>query len=271
MGMPVSVHVRGPAARGGPGHDGVAAGVAAVFEELRVVDRRFSTWKADSEVSRLARGELALPECHGDVREVAALCRRARDATGGWFDADLPDHDGVLRFDPTGLVKGWAVERAARRLRALPGHDFTLNAGGDVVVGCARSDTPPWLVGVEDPADVGRLLMVVPLRNGAVATSGTAARGAHIVDPFTRAPAPDRLRSVTVVGPSLLWADVHATALTARGELPEPLPDCLDGYAVITVDRRGRVTTRTGGPRVDPADPQPAHREHPGSHGTLVG
>ena len=238
MGMPISIHVRADRPRDEP----VAAAAERVFAELRRVDAVFSPWKADSQVTRLARGELALADCDPTVREVAELCEQARERTEGWFDADLPTPDGGRRFDPTGLVKGWAVERAARQLAALPGADFMLNAGGDVVVGCRRTDTPDWQLGIEDPADRSRLVATVPLRVGGIATSGTAARGAHIYVPGTGRPATDLL-AVSVIGPSLMWADVYATAAFARG------PDCvrwlsgLPGHVGVVVALDGTVTT----------------------------
>jgi thiamine biosynthesis lipoprotein len=210
---------------------------------LHRVDAVFSPWRADSQISRLGRGELALADCDPDVRDVAELCEQARERTEGWFDTDLPAADGSRRFTPTGLVKGWAVERAAEQLTALDDADFLLNAGGDVIVGCRRTDTPDWQVGIENPADRSALVATVPLRAGGIATSGTAARGAHIVLPRTGRPA-GGLLSVTVVGPSLMWADVYATAAFARG------PGCAEWLAtlsrqvvVLAVALDGTVTT----------------------------
>lgn len=240
MGMPISVHLRGP--------DPVGAGseaVQAVFAQLREVDRVFSTWKADSEVSRLQRGELDVTQCAPEVREVVQLCAEAKERTEGWFDAWLPGpNGGPRRFDPTGLVKGWAIERAGDLLAAVPEHDFLINAGGDITVGCHRTDTPPWTIGIENPADRSRLVATAPLRTGGVATSGTAARGAHILDPTTGLPA-TALGSVTVIGPSLMWADVYATAAFARG------PACADWlrglaeHVSLLVALDGTLTTIT--------------------------
>jgi thiamine biosynthesis lipoprotein len=113
------------------------------------------------------------------------------------------------------VVKGWAAERASRHLAALPDTDFCLSAGGDLV-GRTAADSEPWRIGIEDPADPSRVIAVVPLRTGAVATSGTAHRGAHLVDARTGR-APDGVASVTVIGPSLTWADIDATAAYALG------------------------------------------------------
>ena len=156
MGMPVSAHVRGPLAR----EPALEPALAQAFAVLRRADAVFSTYRPDSDISRMARGEIDLAGAHPDVAEVAGLCELARERTGGWFDADLPLPGGGTRFDPTGLVKGWAVQRAADVLAAVPDHDFCLNAGGDVIAGCGRSDTPDWQVGVEDPLDRSRLIDV---------------------------------------------------------------------------------------------------------------
>ncbi|GAA1884650.1 FAD:protein FMN transferase [Lapillicoccus jejuensis] len=237
MGLPVSLHVRGPGAHG----DAVAAALAAAYERLRADDATFSPYRPDSVVSRVRDGRARLAGCGPRVRLVASLCDEARERTDGAFDAVRPDPvTGRRWWDPTGLVKGWAVQDAVRGLREElerlgrrhGGYDLLAVAGGDVAVACARTDTPDWVVGVEDPADRARLLATVRLRTGAVATSGTAARGAHVHDPRTGVAA-TRLASATVVGPSLLWADVDATALLVDGR-PDPAP--LPGWFRRQVD-----------------------------------
>ena len=241
MGMPVSVQVRGPAAEGSV----VRGAVQALFAELRAVDERFSTYKPGSEISRIGGGTLALGDAAAEVREVAALCDEARRRTGGAFDAWLRDAAGRPRFDPTGLVKGWAVERAARHLAALDDHDFCLNAAGDVRVGCSSTDAPAWRVGIEDPVTADLIAAIVELRSGAVATSGTARRGAHIIDPASGAPAL-ALRSVTVAGPSLTWADVYATAAFVRGEEAIPFLEGVEGYEGLVIDGDGGKRSTSG-------------------------
>lgn len=216
MGLPLSVHVRGPAASG----PDVEEAVESAFTSLRLDDELFSTWKPDSLISRVRRGEVALQDSGPLLLEVAELCDEARRRTRGAFSAWLPGRDGIPEFDPTGLVKGWAVQRAfhalTARLAAVGSHDLLISAGGDVVLGCARTDTPGWVVAVEDPRDRSRALLTLRMRAGAVATSGTAARGQHIINPESGRPAAGLL-SATVVGPDMLWADVYATAAFVDG------------------------------------------------------
>src|SRR5690242_15608474 len=152
MGMPISLALRGRHA-----DDAAArAAWAAVTEELREVDRVFSTYRADSFVSRLARGELGLEDCPDEVGEVLAIGAAAERDSGGAFSVRLPGPDGGEVLDPSGVVKGWAVERAAAHLHALDGTDFCLSAGGDMTCRTLDPAGPPWRIGVEDPADPGR-------------------------------------------------------------------------------------------------------------------
>lgn len=268
MGMPVSFHVRGPLVREGPvreadggspdggspdpvGTGPVADAVRRAIADLHRTDTIFSTYQRGSQISRLQRGELEPAGCDPWVREVIELCVQARERTDGWFDADLPDRSdpaGPRRFDPTGLVKGWAIERVTRDLSAaLPDHDVLVNAGGDIGVRCRRTDTPDWVLGIEDPADRSRMLATVPLRTGGMATSGTAARGAHIVDPRSGA-AVDRGGSVTVIGPDLMWADVHATAAFAMGDAAPDHLARLAGHLSFVVHPDGTTMTIPGPP-----------------------
>lgn len=245
MGLPMSVHIRGPRATG----DAVAAAVGTAFDELRADEQMFSIWKPDSPVSRIRDGRDRLAEAGPRIRHVAALCELAAHRTGGAFSAWLPGPDGALRFNPTGLVKGWAVEQAftalRERLRPLGAHDALICAGGDIAVACTRTDTPDWVVAVEDPRDRSRTLRTFHLRSGAVATSGTAARGAHILDPVTGRPA-DGLLSATVVGPELMWADVYATAAFVRGPRGIGWLATLPGHAALLVAPDGAVSTFQG-------------------------
>jgi len=212
MGMPVSLALRGRH------RDDDAARLAweACVAELTEVDRVFSTYREDSVISQLSRGAIRLADCPAEVHEVLALGDRARVESGGAFDVRRPGPDGVPTLDPSGVVKGWAVERASAHLRALPDTDACLSAGGDMVCHVADAGRPPWRVGIEDPRDPQQLLATVAVRRGAVATSGTAHRGEHITDARTGA-VPGAVASVTVVADDLTWADIDATAAYAMG------------------------------------------------------
>ena len=205
MGMPIGLALRGRHA--GDAHGDAAW--AAALEVLRAADRTFSTYRADSVISRMNRGVPV--DTPPEVADVLAIGAAAERSSGGAFALR---RDGVL--DPSGVVKGWAAERAAVALAALPDTDFCLSAGGDITCRTGDPAAAPWRIGIEDPRDPTRIVAVVPIRTGAVATSGTAHRGAHIVDARTGR-APGGLASVTVVGRSLTAVDVDATAAFALG------------------------------------------------------
>ncbi|MGW2570150.1 FAD:protein FMN transferase [Streptomyces sp. NPDC001537] len=223
MGTVFSFDVRG----GEPG--AVQAALAEAIAGLHRVNEVFSTYREDSQVSRLARGELTVEQCAPEVAEVLALGAEAERTSDGWFSLR---YEG--RLDPTGIVKGWATERAARLLAATPGvSGVSMNGGGDVQLLGMPEPHRPWRVGVADPLRPGGLAAVVSAAGAdelAVATSGTAERGAHIVDPRTGRSAVTDLVAVTVVAPKLTWADCWATAAFAMGSSQglrwlESLPD----------------------------------------------
>jgi FAD:protein FMN transferase len=210
MGMPIGIDA--------------AVDPGPAFDWLRDVDATFSTYREDSEISRLDRGELTLAECRPEVDEVLTRCVALERETGGYFSVRPAG-----RLDPSGLVKGWAVDRAAERLAGR----FCINAGGDVL---ARGG--PWRIGIRHPEDLG-LAAVLAVEDLAVATSGAYERGAHITDPHTRRP-PEGLLSVTIVGPELATADAYATAAFAMGADGPEWTATLEGYDAmcITADRR---------------------------------
>lgn len=236
MGMPISVHVRGALARSAD----VAAAVESAMADLHEVEVIFSPYRVDSQISRIQRGELTLEDASSKVRQVEALCQTALERTDGWFDAwnSTPGMPGV--FDPTGLVKTWAVSWAARHLDAFaPGLGYAFGAGGDLQLRPAP-DGEPWTIGIEDPRDQSQVLARIPISDGAVATSGSASRGAHILDPRTGLAAAGVL-AATVVGPSLLWADVLATTAVARGTSAVEWVNTLHGTSGMLVMESGEV------------------------------
>lgn len=212
MNMPISLAMRGRHAHDDAGSRAWDRAMA----ELREVDRIFSTYRDDSSISRLARDEIAFSECPAQVREVVRLGQQAEIESGGAFSIWRPTPGGTLTLDPSGVVKGWAVERAAQHLRILAGTDFCLSAGGDMVCRTLDPEAEPWQIGIEDPFDPTQVRAVVPVSNGAVATSGATHRGTHITDARTNS-VPQAIASVTVIGDNLTWADIDATTAYALG------------------------------------------------------
>jgi thiamine biosynthesis lipoprotein len=207
MGMPISLALRGR-------HTDDAAALAAWSKALAVLhtaDRVFSTYRPDSHISRLNRGEVTPADCPPEVAEVLALGEQARLESAGAFNVR---RSGTL--DPSGVVKGWAVERAAQALATLADTDYCLSAGGDMTCHVASPESPAWRIGIEDPHHPNTIAAVVPIRIGAVATSGLNHRGNHITDARSSM-TPTAVASVTVVHDNLTWADIDATAAFALG------------------------------------------------------
>lgn len=214
MGTVASLHIRAASSASRPQIEQAAQ---QAFALLARADGVFSSYRPESDLMRHRRGELALEDADPWMAEVMTLSAEAVEATGGLFTTDLVGPDGSCGWDPTGIVKGWAADRAAEVLRAVPGVVFCLNIGGDLIAGRGAGPIPAeiplsWRVGVADPAAPGRVSAVVTVEEGAMATSGTAERGRHIIDPRTGAAAETELTSVTITGPSLAWTDVWATA-----------------------------------------------------------
>ena len=234
MGTVVSLDLRGPGDR-----EAAIADAVAWFHE---VDRRFSPFLPDSETCRHGRGEITQRDRSRELAHILQVCQRVTDLSGGAFDAWRSG-----RFDPSAYVKGWSAGRAAELLRARGCTDWSINAGGDVLVSGAPGPGARWRIGVQHPFDRGALATTVQGTDLAVATSGTYERGAHIVDATTGATAQTAV-SVTVVGPDLGIADAYSTAAFALGADGPAWLAGIPGYESFTIWATGGVTATGGFP-----------------------
>ncbi|MGR2753082.1 FAD:protein FMN transferase [Agromyces arachidis] len=239
MGTVVSLRLGAPARTDGAGPDAATDAVRSAFTRW---EARCSLFLHDSELSRVARGELGLPEAGDEVRDAYAIALRWRDATGGSFTPHRGD--GVIDLD--GVVKALAAEEAGRALDEAGRTGWAIGAGGDVLVGGGGE----LAVGIVDPLDRGAMLARVDLdgdRRRAVATSGSAERGDHIWTVAGLAATP--FAQVSVAARDLLTADVLATAIVSGGF------DALDAIAarfdvdVLAVTREGGLLATPGWPR----------------------
>ncbi len=232
MGMPITIDVRDAAV--------LERTFEEVFDELVRIDRLFSPFLADSAVSRINAGTLRPGEAGPLIAEVIARCRGYEVETGGYFSAWAGG-----RFDPSGLVKGWALARACAILD-LHGHrDYFVDGAGDVRTRGESEPGTPWRVGVRHPVERDKVVRVVVASDLAVATSGTYEKGAHIVDPHTGRPA-TALVSLTVVGPDIVAADVYATAAFAMGLAGLAFVEGRPGYEAYAIEPTLRGSWTTG-------------------------
>lgn len=232
MGMPITVEVLDPGF--------TPAALDWVYAYFVRVDETFSTYKAASEISRLNRGDLREEQCSRAMRTVLALSEQTRQETRGYFDIQ---HNGMR--DPSGIVKGWAVRNAARRLADDGWRDYYIDAGGDIQMSGTKAGSP-WRVGIRNPFNRHENVKVLALSDCGVATSGTAIRGQHIYDPH----APDALllevASITVIGPDVYEADRFATAAFAMGTRGIRFIEELPGFEGYMIDAHARATYTSG-------------------------
>jgi len=248
MGGPISVQLTDPL----PARrlEELAEGV---FDWFREVDERFSTFKPDSEVNRFDRGDLALADASADLRLVVETCADLWRDTDGYFDAYASG-----RFDPSGYVKGWAVQVASDRLLAAGCRSHWINAAGDIRARGGPKPSEPWRIGVRHLWQPDKVCWVLGGTDFAIATSGTYERGFHVVDPYRGTPATG-LTSVTVVGKDLGLVDAYATAGVAMGRSGLRWLADLPGHEVgiVTDDE---LSFRSDGLPVlpgEPVDPPP--------------
>jgi FAD:protein FMN transferase len=232
MGMPVEIDVRDPEVD--------PAALDAAFAWLREVDETFSTFKPDSQISRLARGELTIAQCDPEVDEVLSRCAFLHDMTGGFFSVRAAG-----QLDPSGFVKGWAVGKAADVLDDAGARMFSINAGGDIVLRGRPAPAKLWRIGIRHPIETDKLAAVLAGEDIAIATSGEYARGAHIIDPHSGRP-PSGLLSATIVGLDLATADAYATAAFAMGDEGPAWAATLPGYETLCITTDHAVLTSPG-------------------------
>jgi FAD:protein FMN transferase len=233
MGMPVMVEVIDASASD--------ALVDAVFDYFEYVDNTFSTYKDESEISRINRGEIALDDASDDMRAIFALAEQTRLETDAYFDIL---HGG--KYDPSGVVKGWAILNAAAILAREGISNFYVDAGGDIQMAGRNGEGQAWRVGIRNPFQPDEIIKVLALSDCGVATSGTYVRGQHIYNPRNDADALEEIVSMTVIGPDICEADRFATAAFAMGRDGICFIESLPGFEGYMIDRHQRSTFTTG-------------------------
>lgn len=233
MGMPIEIEISDSNAQ---------AALEAAFAYLVSVDERFSTYKKDSEISRMNRGEITLSEASADMREVFALAEKTKKETNGYFNICRPDGHS----DPSGIVKGWAILNTGALIRKAGHENYFVNAGGDIAMNGTTAEGKDWSVGIRNPFNVNEIVKVVHPRGKGIATSGSYIRGDHIYNPHTPKQELKEVVSITVIGPDVFEADRFATAAFAMGKkgivFIENLPD-FEGYMI---DVHGVATATSG-------------------------
>ncbi len=240
MGMAISIDIRQPLPEAGALDD--------VIAWLHHVDDTFSTYKHDSEISRFGRGELSITDLSTETEDVLLRCLELTEITDGTFDAFAVPAPNGTTLDPSGYVKGWAIEHAAHILEAAGARNLCINAGGDIALRGTPETGRGWRVGIRHPDQPLQQATVITIDGlGAVATSATYERGAHIIDPRTGEPTTD-LASATVTGPDLGTADSYATALFVMGVDGLDWIESQPGYDAYIITHNNTTHWTTGFP-----------------------
>lgn len=213
--------------------------VDEVLDYFHEVDEMFSTYKRTSEISKINRKELRIEDASPEVKKILRLCEETRSLTHGYFDIHV---EGVL--DPSGLVKGYAISEASKRLIKKGYKNFYIEIGGDIDIHGLKNGQK-WKVGVRDPRDTTTSKGVLHLTNVGIATSGTYERGMHIYDPIKKKLA-NEVSSLTVIGPDVYEADRFATAAYAMGKKGIDFLDTIEGVEGYMIARDGKEYLTVG-------------------------
>ena len=233
MGMPITIEVIDASVTEALFND--------VFDYFTYVDETFSPFKETSEISKINKGEV-LPEGYSDdMRTILRLCEETTQQTQGYFNIITPSG---LR-NPSGVVKGWAINNAARIIADRGYDNFYVEAGGDIEVS-RKEGLLPWRVGIRNPFNLQENVAILGLLKGGVATSGTYIRGQHIYDPFQPNNELHEIVSLTVIGPNIYDADRFATAAFAMQHDGIMFIEKLEGFEGYSIDAQG-IATKTSG------------------------
>jgi thiamine biosynthesis lipoprotein len=234
MGMPISIEIVDPEA------------TEAVFDDaydyFAHIDEKFSTYKNASEISAINRGELALENASEEMRLVFAMCEETKAQTDGFFDIKTP----ARNYDPSGLVKGWAIWNAAQLLKKKGLKNFYIDAGGDIQPSGHNAEGEQWAIGIKNPFNEAENVKVIYITEEGVATSGTYIRGLHIYNPRGGNRPVNEIVSLTVIGPNIHDADRFATAAFAMGADGIAFIEKLPSYEGYIIDKNKIATMTTG-------------------------
>ncbi len=215
--------------------------ISKVYTYFKSIDARFSPYKRNSELNKINKG-LKKDQWSDQMKEVMKLCDQTKQISGGYFD--IKRSDGTV--DTSGLVKGWAIDNAAKILLDAGIENFYIEAGGDIAAYGNNEDGEPWLVGIRNPFEQNEIVKRVKLSNKGMATSGLYVRGDHIYDPMHEHKIPKKVASLSVIGPNIFEADRFATAAFAMDSAGVSFIAALPELEAYQIDQQGVATFTQG-------------------------
>lgn len=229
MGMPITIEIVDLSA--------TKQAIDHIYDYLGTIDERFSTYRSESEITKINAGLLAEKDYSPEMREIFRLAELTKKETHGFFDIV---HNG--KIDPSGIVKGYAIQYAADLLTEHGFENFFVDAGGDIQTAGKNSDGELWKIGIRNPFNRTEHIKIVSGENIAVATSGTAIRGQHIYNPFNPQKQITDIVSFTVIGDNIYDADRYATSAFAMGKDGIFFIEKVNGFEGYMIDAQGIAT-----------------------------
>ncbi len=228
MGMPIIVEII----------NGTGETVDAAFDYFKDIDERFSTYKNESEITKINQKKITEREYSKDMKEMFVLAEQTTRETDGYFS--IIQNDGTI--DPSGLVKGWAINRVAKLIESFEYRNYFLDVAGDIQSCGVNKEGKEWTIGIRNPFDESSIVKVISPRGHGVATSGTSIRGQHIYNPHKPESVIDDIVSLTVIGPDIYEADRFATAAFAMGGKGIAFIENLSGFEAYQINSEGIAT-----------------------------
>lgn len=216
--------------------------IDSIFDYFTYIDNTFSVYKPDSEIMKINRGTLLLKDASNDMNEIFKLAEQTKEESSGYFD--IVNRKGT--FDPSGIVKGWAILNAAKIIKNAGCENFYVEAGGDIQIGGSNTQGKNWSIGIKNPFNQKEIIKIVHLKSEGIATSGTYIRGQHIYNPKIKNSAITDIVSLTVIGPNVYEADRFATAAFAMGKEGINFIEKLNDFEGYIIDKDGIATMTSG-------------------------
>jgi FAD:protein FMN transferase len=227
MGMTITVEIADDFAK--------ESEINLVFAYFESVEKRFSVFKDDSEITLINEGKIKQSQYSEDMKTVFALAEKTKKETNGYFDIVTPSG----KYNPSGLVKGWAIYNASILLLEKGFKNFYIEAGGDIQAYGINGHGTKWSVGIQNPFDPSQIVKVIFLKDIGIATSGSYRRGQHIYDPYNTDKPLNEIVSITVIGPNVYEADRFATAAFAMGPQGINFIENLKSFEGYMIDKDG--------------------------------
>jgi thiamine biosynthesis lipoprotein len=216
--------------------------IEKIFSYFEDIEKRFSIFDPQSEISLINNGMLKEEEWSPEMIEIFALAEKTRMESNGYFNILTP----AGNYNPSGIVKGWAILNASKMLLSMGFKNFYVDAGGDIQIHGKNKSGVPWSVGIKNPFNQEQIVKVIYPGNRGIATSGTYIRGQHIYNPLDMETAITEIVSLTVIGPDVCEADRFATAAFAMGKKGIYFIEETDGLEGYLIDDKGIGTSTSG-------------------------